>query len=89
MNWNNPKNIYYLQKTISLSLKNVQDYDYVFYFPPLEPKEDGKRIHTSMKQIQEIDEFIRSFMVIHKIEYNELDDLPENRVNQILEILVI
>lgn len=64
--------INHLQKEI---LKTINQWDYVFYIPPIfENTEDGIRYHN-IEQIKKIDRWIKSYLELENIPHFDLSDI--------------
>lgn len=77
--------INHLQKEI---LKTINQWSYIFYVPPIITEvKDGIRYHSE-EQIEKIDRWIRSYLEIESIPYQDLSNVPLNsRSDHILEII--
>jgi nicotinamide riboside kinase len=89
IDWLDPKDVHYLQKTYSVLINHLHSYDHLFYFSPLEAVDDGRRIHVKNDEIKKIDDFIRSFLILHNIDFIELTGSSEERVNEIMKMVCI
>lgn len=77
--------INHLQKEI---LKTINQWDFIFYIPPiLENTEDGIRYHN-LKEIQKIDRWIKSYLELENIPHIDLSNVDINkRLDYILNII--
>ncbi len=75
--------INHLQKEI---LKTINQWDYVFYIPPiLENTEDGIRYHN-VEQINKIDRWIKSYLELENISHFDLTEIDlKKRVDFVLK----
>jgi nicotinamide riboside kinase len=68
--------INHLQKEI---LKTINQWDYVFYVPPMvDNVDDGIRYHDK-KQILDLDRRIKSYLELENIKHFDLSDIPLNK----------
>lgn len=77
--------INHLQKEI---LKTINQWDYVFYLPPLlENTEDNIRYHN-VEQIKRLDRWIKSYLELENISHFDLSEIDlKKRVDHILKII--
>lgn len=77
--------INHLQKEI---LKTINQWDYVFYIPPiLENTEDGIRYHN-VEQISKIDRWIKSYLELENIHHFDLSEIDlKKRVDFVLKTI--
>lgn len=77
--------INHLQKEI---LKTINQWDYVFYIPPiLENTEDGIRYHN-VEQIKKIDRWIKSYLELENINHIDLSDVDlKKRLDFVLKTI--
>ena len=91
IDWKDKKQVYFLEEVVKILYENYHSYNYLFYFPPQKDHKsihDGKRVHTEVKEILEIDNFIRSLMKLHKIDFTKLEGTLKDRVNKSLQIVL-
>ena len=77
--------INHLQKEI---LKTINQWDYVFYLPPmLDNTEDNIRYHN-VEQIKKLDRWIKSYLELENIDHIDLSEIDlKKRLDYILKII--
>jgi len=89
MDWKSKKSVFYLNELYSLLSDQFHAYDHIFYFPLLDnTTDDGKRIHTDIKILKNIDSLIRGFLILHKINHVEIDGDLNARVQQVMHLVI-
>jgi nicotinamide riboside kinase len=86
LNWKNAKDLHYLGEIYPLLMENFHSYTHVFYsFPTTPTKDDGCRIHTEPKVVNEIHEFILAFAKLHRINLTILEGTLEERAQKAID----
>lgn len=91
LDWNDKKQVNCLNELYRILEENFHSHDKLFYFPPFKKTNssiDGHRIHTEQKELEDIDEKIRGFMKIHKIDFIELGGTLDERVQKAYGIVL-
>lgn len=76
--------INHMQKEV---LKSINQWDYIFYLPPMDYIEDGIRFHNT-SQIKKIDNQIRSYLDMENIEYIDLSDVNLNDRSEYIKNII-
>lgn len=77
--------INHLQKEI---LKSINQWNYIFYVPPIISKiNDGIRYHSE-SEIEKIDRWIRSYLEMESIPYEDLTNVPLNNRSEYIQKMI-
>lgn len=91
IDWNDKKQVYFLEEIIKILHKNYHSYNYLFYFSHIEDDKsinDGKRVHTKKQVIKKINNLIKYLMKLNKIHFIEIYGDLDVRVNKSLQIIL-
>ncbi|MFW5794302.1 MAG: AAA family ATPase [Bacillota bacterium] len=92
VNWNNPKDVFFIQEIYSILINNFHSYDYLFFCPYLpihnNVANDGFRVHLQPEELKKINKNFVSFLDLHNIIFFTLKGSLDEKIDSMIEIIL-